>query len=1411
MRLGKERKIIRTVSSYFPNLLLRQISAGKSFDPSRVTSLSGGLLQADASGFTRMSEQLSHMGRKGAEELTGIFNRFFSSVLKIIFANGGDVLKFGGDSLFVFFKGKRGAYRAAATALQMQKQMKGFRCIPTSCGTFSLALHVGISAGEFSALSLGDSAFKLELTILGQSIGATIRCNEAASPGEILLTEECYRALQGEIRTWEKVRGFYKLVDLKRGPKSDLRPLQTRFEVKDEEEFLRSLLRYLPQGIYEKMKAESNRSFLESEHRRITILFLNLLYSDKLLHDVATKAGGASAVLNDHFKAVQKVVADCGGVITRIDPYSEGDKVLVLFGAPVAQEDDEERAILCALKVKERFESLAASSPYSMEQRIGINTGNSFCGEVGSSDRREYTVMGKDVNLAARLMSKARLGEVLVGDQTFKAVSSKFRASQVTIKAKGIRDPVTAHRVEDLLRPQAVLAREREGRAKSAPMIGREKEIDQINGIIEKVVKCQGHVLSIVGEPGIGKSLLTEKLLDLCLEKGMKGLLVDCHFYGSNTPLLPWIEVFKDHCRIAEADDSPTRVRKLTHALREIDSARWAPLFNDLLGTSVPENEWTKSLDGKTRKQILFDALVRLTLERTKRAATYLIFDDVHWMDQSSLELFLQLSRQLSKHPLLLALVYRRELEVKELDGTENHDRISLGELKKEDALSLASAHLEIAGLPEEVGKLVWEKSRGNPLYLQELIHSLRDSGHLVFNHQEKRWELSSRPEEIEIPDSVQNVIMARIDKLDEIGRKVIKTASVIGRVFSFDTLASVLPFDLAEGELREWLGYLDRLDLVPVKETESSLQYVFRHALTQEVAYGLLPFAQKGNLHLKIGDHYEKKFKDSLEEKCELLAHHYENSPNLNKAFAYLIKAGNKGKRGYSNQEAIRFFDRAEEIYRQDLSAGGHKGQIKGAPELMCRLFEQRGQVYKLIGDYDKGEKDLLAMLDLSRRDNNEINHARALNYLGELHWLRGDYASSQSYVEQAHRISLSLKDDLSLAMSYSNFGDIYRRQGAFEKASESYRFSLRYYKRVKHSEGIAQAYNNIGISSWSLGALSQAARYFESALRVREHAGDKLGEAKTRNNLALIYQDRGNLEDSLEMLKSALEIFRQMGDKRNSGYCLGNMGTIYRSRAEFSESMKAFEDSVKIFSEIGDQHALTYTIGNIGDVQLKTGDLKEARTRYEATLSSARELGDEELESETLSRLGEYHLQSGDIEKSEKHFHQALALAEKIKSNEFTMKALSGLAELQLVSERQHEALKNSDKLLRMAQEENMRQYVATAHLLHGAAKASISPSHEGESDLKEALKISDEVGFREVAYKARLELGELYRRLGDLEGPRRLALSEDQLRHARRIIEEIASHIQQPDLRRKFLNCRLARVGESRERSVGRKSGS
>ncbi len=1403
MRRSRKDKILQAVSSYLPHLLLRRMEKGKPPGPTETIQLSGGLLLADASGFTRMSEALSQLGPKGAEELTAVFNRFFSSMLRMVWTHGGDVLKFGGDSLLVLFPGKKGAGLAARTALAMQDQMKRFESISTAGGTFSLALHVGMGAGEFRALSLGSPDRRLDLAVVGEAVNSTVRCNEVAGSGEILMTEECRAWLGNQARVKHDKSGYFRLEGYKSKPGAAAKPAGPRKSRRDAEELLKSLVPYLPPGIYDKIEADPVRTSLDSEHRRITILFLNLLYSDRLLKGVRADKEKACLALNHCYQTVQETVAAHGGVIARIDPYSVGDKLLVLFGAPVAQEDDEERAVLCALGIRDRLNSQNADSSYGVRQRTGINTGNAFCGEVGSIRRKEYTVMGKDVNLAARLMSNAKFGEIVVGAQTFRAVSSNFSASQVKLKAKGITGPVIAYRVKEMIQSPSSGKARKAARNDRWPLIGREDEIRRIEEVIVKATQRRGQLLSIVGEPGIGKSRLTEKVLDLCTQRGMKGMLVDCQYHGSNTPLLPWVQVVRTCAGMTQGDDEHDRKRKLADALGRIDSARWAPLFNDLLGLSLAENEWTKSLDGKTRKERLFEAILTLALGHLGQTPGFLIFEDVHWMDQTSLELLGLLSQRISRQPMLVALVHRPELDLGDFEGLESLSQIRLRELKQKDAMKLASAHLENSALPDQMQKLVWEKSRGNPLYLEELIRSLRDSGQLIWSRDSRGFQLGCRPEQVEIPDTVQDVITTRIDRLEETGRRIIKTASVIGRIFSLETLTSVLASSCSQSKVKYWLKYLDKLDLVPLKKTQPDVEYIFKHALTQEVAYGLLSFAQRKDLHLKVGDHYQRKFKNAPEQVCELLAHHYEHSSVPGKAFVYLIQAGQKAKRTFANQEALRFFDKAQNLYEQDSAQAGRRSLPKKAPSLMLKLREERGQVYRLIGEYDQAEKDFLAMLDLSKPGRGRADQARALNLLAETYWLRGDYSASQSQAQQAHAIALKQADDAGLAMSYNVFGDLYRRQGAFEKASQAYLSSLGYYKKLEDDDGIARAYNNVGICYWSLGSLSEAAAYLQRALESRKLAQDKLGEAKTRNNLALIYQDRGQLLESLQMLSSALEIFQKMGDKRNSGYCLGNMGTIYRSQAQFSQALKAFEDSVKIFSEIGDQHALTYSIGNIGDVQLKMGNLPEAKSRYDATLSAAGELGDEELESETLSRLGEYYLSGGQMTESEEFFRKALALAERIKSQEFTMKALAGLTELALAAERLQQAARESDRLLRMARQENMKEYLAWGYLLRGRARSALGSFGDAESDLKEALKIAEEVGFRETAYQAHRGLAGLCNQLVDTEGQRRLAQAKEHLTRAEKILKEMAESISESGLRKRFVTSHQRRMIEADER--------
>ncbi|MCK5642533.1 MAG: adenylate/guanylate cyclase domain-containing protein, partial [Gammaproteobacteria bacterium] len=438
---GNERSLLKSIVAYIPELIVEQRIVDPHLPDVHGQFHQGTLVFADISGFTTMSEKLSELGKEGAEELNGILNRHFTRMLDITLPHRGAQLKFGGDSMFLLFLGQQHAARAVRCALQMQQAMEEFGQLSTSQGIFRLEMSIGINSGELFAASVGSPRDRLYCIFTGREVNRTAKIEAAANAGEILIGCGTLHELSGNVKVGQGREGYYQVRSLSARLKSIL-PYEVDLKEGLSESAIEVLASYLPPRLVERLRDNPERAGVEGEHRRVTVMFVNLLGTSAAIEQYgADRVRALTQLLNDYFLMVHAVVNKYEGVLVGCDINTTGDKLLITFGSPVAHEDDDERAVLCAQEIKQ----LLAGSNLPFKQRIGINSGYVFTGELGSPWRKEYTVMGDQVNVAARLMSVAQEGQILMGHSTYQGVAGKFvLQAQQPVKVKGKSQPVAA-------------------------------------------------------------------------------------------------------------------------------------------------------------------------------------------------------------------------------------------------------------------------------------------------------------------------------------------------------------------------------------------------------------------------------------------------------------------------------------------------------------------------------------------------------------------------------------------------------------------------------------------------------------------------------------------------------------------------------------------------------------------------------------------------------------------------------------------------------------------------------------------------------------------------------------------------------------------------------------------------------
>jgi class 3 adenylate cyclase len=894
----KEQRI-SAILSFLPRKIIKAKIAKATTQP--YEKIPSTLFYGDISGFTAMSERLSKLGKEGSEEVTRIINHFFDPLIEIILLWGAEIYRFGGDAIFAFFTengwGKGKEVRAVEAAKQIIDFVRTHMRVETRKGTFHIRMHCALVSGEVYFKDLGNDFF------IGGKLAHTLTSIvDKAKAGEIVANEQVERVMPGYFTKCGK--GVWKL---KKKKGKDLKP-ESKDEIRQElvdkaGSAIKQIIPYLEEWIRERIDLRPVFDPKDGGHRKVTMVFLH--FSGIPYEKDAKKA----ATLLETFHGILAETAEkYGGYLNKLDVTSGSERALIVFGFPVALEDDERRATIFAYDL---ITNPAVTSK-GVQLSAGIHSGFVFAGPVGSDLRREYTVMGDAVNLTARIAAVAGKNEIMVSASVVDKVFGYFDYDSVAAKEfKGKKEKVRLFRIlKKKMVEKALLSR---WLSESEAIVGRGKELKQFKELIENAKKGRGQIFAISGEAGIGKSRLTQELVKELRKAKFTIFEGDCISYGSAFSYHPWVDVLSDFFGILPGDSLKERKKKIKRGMVKVDSKllQWIPIIGEIMGVSFPETSLTKFLDAKIKKQRVFDITFDLLKHVAKKKPVSVIIEDLHWSDTASMELVNYIGRNVKNKPFLLALVYRpikRKEEFLEKDFTT---QATLKELSEDESLRLVKNLLNIKNIPPAFRKLVIEKSQGNPFYIEELVKSLIEQGYVV--EERGKWKFAADIRKLQLPDSVEAVILSRIDRLDIQERDVLQVASVLGREFDEFLIKGIYP---EVSLLSKSLKNLNRLDLIKQEKGKKQTRYFFKHILTREVAYESLSYARRRDLHKKTGSYLEDELKERREEFLGLLSYHFFEGKDYDKSLLYSVEAGERAKRVYANEEAIEFFTRAIESY---------------------------------------------------------------------------------------------------------------------------------------------------------------------------------------------------------------------------------------------------------------------------------------------------------------------------------------------------------------------------------------------------------------------------------------------------------------------------------------------------------------
>ena len=839
---------------------LDRFTPGRAFarfedDADVVTTVEGSLGFVDISGFTALSERLAALGRVGAEELTEVLGRVFGEMIDLASGRGGTLLKFGGDALLLLYESDDHALQAASAAVEMRAALRKAVEIPTSVGKVALKMSQGVHSGEIQLIR--SRGVHTELVVAGPAASYVTEMEGSADASEVVVSDATRALLPSDAATDRKGAGWllrwrtprtdpcgFIGMDSGMGGDADLIPTALR--------------EHLASGT------------TEPEHRQATVAFVEVVGIDDAI--VERGVFPVSEDLSSLIASIGSIADQEGVTFLATDVDENACKVILVAGVPVTEIDEEGRMLRAVRRIAD------LGSPFDV--KIGVNRGHVFSGEVGSSHRATYTIMGDTVNLAARMMAAAPPGSIYVSPGVVDRSRTVYEIAEVEpFHVKGKTAPVRAYAMGS-----EIGSRTREA-AEEGIFVGREGELEQLRALVQAAAGGDGGALVISGPTGIGKTRLVDELVD---DVNVPVIEVRAEPYGSANPYRPFRDPLRELLGI-ERGSNKAMAAALTKGLRDAAPAivPFAPLIADVAHIDISPTAETAPIEGRFRQERTADMVIDL-LRSTFPGAMLMVAEDMHWADAASQALLARVVREASRESWL-AIVTGRDFSVPDAQ------LMKLGPLADDAVTQLVHAETEAAPLRPDVVSAVVERAGGSPLFAQELVYAVRETG-----------DVSS------LPTSLDGVVGSQIDALAQLPRRVLRYVSVLGRSFRTAIARDLIATQgiRLDSATRETLGaFLD-------DDGPDRLQ--FRHALVRDVAYEGLPFRRRRDLHLKAGELVLATVEGAEDSAADILALHFYLGGDAPRAWRFCNLAGDQNSEMYANTEAATQYERAIDAARR-------------------------------------------------------------------------------------------------------------------------------------------------------------------------------------------------------------------------------------------------------------------------------------------------------------------------------------------------------------------------------------------------------------------------------------------------------------------------------------------------------------
>ncbi|HXG03985.1 MAG TPA: adenylate/guanylate cyclase domain-containing protein [Candidatus Binatia bacterium] len=951
---------------------------------------------------------------------------------------------------------------------------------------------------------------------------------------------------------------------------------------------------YTPRHLAEKIL--TSRSALEGERKQVTVLFADCAGFTTLAR--ALDPEELHAVMDGCFEHLLAAVHRYEGTVNQFT----GDGIMALFGAPIAHEDHAARAVAAALAIQARLrdyaEELRRRHGIEFAVRIGIHTGPVVVGKIGDDLRMDYTAQGETVNLAARLQQAAPPGGVLISEATHRLVSGYFiTRDEEETALKGFDRPVRSFLVTGRQRRRARfdLAVERG----LTPLVGRTRHLAFLAECWKEVQAGRGRIVSVVGDPGSGKSRLVYEF-----RRALTGAAVvegRCLPEMASAPFHLVIELLQDDFAVRETADEGERRRRVERGVADVDPGLgWVvPYLKHLLALPAEELEHD-GLEEAQRKRRMIEAVRAFVLRAAQARPLLVVAEDVQWIDANSEEFFRALVDGVAAYPILILATHRRGYAPPWQDRSFHH-RLAVEPLSRADAARMVEA-LGGTGAPA-LDQVVLERAEGNPLFVEELTRYLRERGAAD-----------------DLPATVQDLLAARIDRLPDPLKHLLQVAAVLGRRFALSLLESVAPVP----DVRSGVAELAAHELLQETAVLPEPIYAFTQPLTQQVAYQSLLARSRADLHARAAAALERLFAGRLDDVVEQVAEHYSRSLDRGGAVRYLRRAGDRARRLFAFREAHAYYTRALALLEDGppgeraelLDAVGDCALAHGGPVEALRAWEE---ALPLRAD------DRRHTADLHRK-------------VAAACWAAGRREPALAHLEQGLAALADDRDNLQAGRLYHELARIHVRLGEHEPATRWARQALALGERLGAPDVVAEASNVLGVALARAGDLEGAAgvvgRSLETAL------AHELGSVACRAyaNLAVMYATL-DPEESGRLCRQGLALAEKIGDRLQQAWLFCVLAGGYCTvAADYDEGLRAAEAAVELDERLGQHGHLPIPLIILAQIHQCRGEGERSERLYRRALEVAEALGEPQLLVPCYEGLATLAIERDDPEEAER-----------------------------------------------------------------------------------------------------------------------------------------------------------------------------